>query len=298
MTMLRTAFANLLAPGFREIFQNMFDLYPSGIEQIFNMQASAHQYEKESYVGGFGLIPKKSEGVAVSYDDIVNGPDTTYTHDTYSLAYRITKEMWEDERYGAIRRMPASLGRSMKITIETDGANQLNNAISTATANLGADGLSLLNTAHLLMGGGTQKNMLSNTADLHPSSLKQAIIDIAETTDDRGLTLHLMPQKLIIPIEEDWNATQILNSQKDPGNANNAVNPAQGILTKIVNHFLTDPDAWFILCTEHYMNWFWRIQPEHYQDNDFDTDDAKFKVRTRWSRGWTMPWGVFGSMGV
>jgi len=69
------------------------------------------------------------------------------------------------------------------------------------------------------------------------------------------------------------------------------------MLQLAVNHYITDADAWFILCDEHEMNWFWRVRPDHYQDNDFDTDDAKFKVRARWSRGWSIPWGVFGSMG-
>jgi phage major head subunit gpT-like protein len=296
MTMLRTNFGDLLAPGMRKIFQNMYSLYPSGIEQIFNMATSKRQYETDSYVSGFGLIPKKTEGHAKTYDDIIQGLETEYTHDTYSLAYRITKEMWEDELYGAITRMPAALGRSMRITIETDGANQLNNAFNTAIT--GADGQELCDTGHVLLGGGTQKNELTASADLSMSSLEQAMVDIAETTDDRGLTLHLVPQKLIVPVELQWTAQKILRSDSDPNNANDQFNPAKGSLQLIVNHFLTDADAWFIECTEHYMYWFWRIKPDHQRDNDFDTDDAKFSTRARWSRGWSMPWGIFGSPGI
>jgi len=296
MTMLRTNFADLLAPGMRKIFQNMFNLYPSGIEQIYNMATSKRQYETDSYVSGFGLVPKKDEGAAVTYDDIIQGLDTEYTHDTYSVAYRITREMWEDEMYGAINRMPASLGRSMRVTIETDGANQLNRAFNTAYT--GADGLCLLNSSHVLLGGGTQKNTLSSAADLSMPSLEQCMIDIAETTDDRGLTLHLVPTKLIVPVELQWTAQKILQSGSDPDNANDQYNPAKGSLQLVVNHFLTDADAFFIECSEHFMYWFWRVQPDHYKDNDFDTDDAKFKVRARWSRGWSMPWGVYGSPGV
>jgi len=296
MTMQRENFADLLAPGLRNIFQNMFNLYPSGIEQIYNVTSSKHQYETDSYVSGFGLVPQKGESEPSSYDDIIQGLDTEYTFPTYSLAYRISREMWEDERYGAINRMPASLGRSMRITIETDGANQFNRAFNTAYT--GADGLCLLNSSHILVGGGVQKNTLSAAADFSMPSLEQALIDIAETTDDRGLTLHLIPQKLVHPIELDWTVKKVLRSGSDPDNANDQFNPAKASLQPVVNHFLTDPDAWFIECTEHYMYWFWRIKPDHYKDNDFDTDDAKFKVRARWGRGWTMPWGIYGSPGV
>ncbi len=296
MTMMRSAFGDLLAPGFREIFFNKFNEYPSGIEQIFNMNGSEQESEKDSYVSGFGLVPKKTEGASVTYDDVVQGIDTTYKHDTWSMAYRITLEMWEDDLYSKMKKMPDALGRSMRITIETDGANVFNRAQTSGYE--GSDGLVLLSTAHLLAGGGTQKNRLTNAADLAMSSLEQAKIDIAETTDDRGLTLHLMPRKLLIPVELEWTANQILNSSSMPGNANNDINPAKGMLTPVVNNFLTDSDAWFILCDDHELNWFWRKKPDHYQGNDFDTDDAKFKVSARWSRGWSIPWGIFGTMGV
>jgi len=296
MTMLRANFGDLLAPGMNHIFQNMFNLYPSGIEQIYNMMTSKRQYETDSYVTGFGLVPQANEGAPVAYDDIIQGLDTEYNHDTYKLAYGITREMYEDERYGAINRMPESLGRSTRITIETDGANQLNRAETAGYT--GADGKTLLSTTHDLVGGGTQKNRLTSAADFAMSSLEQALIDIAETTDDRGLPLHLNPIKLIYPVELDWTVKQVLKSGSDPSNANDQFNPAGGILTPICNHFLTDPDAWFIECSEHYMYWYWRVKPEHSRDNDFSTDNGMFKVRMRWSRGWSMPWGIFGSMGV
>ncbi len=298
MTTLRTGHGNLLAPGLREVFFNKFDEYPLQSEQVFNMEKSNRQYETDSYTAGFGLVPKKLEGVASAYDDPLKGLDTTYTHDTYSLAYRVTKEMQEDDLYRIITRMPSSLGRSMRITVDTDAFNMFNRAETAAY--VGADGKTLLSTTHLLMNGGTQKNRLTNTADLTMPSLEQALIDISETVDDRSLPMHLMPKKLMVAKEGEWNAKRILKSGSNPDDANDAYNPAQGILQLIVieGNMLTDPDAWFIICDDHEMNWFWRIRPDHYQDGDFDTDDAKFKVRARWSRGWSIPWGLFGSMGI
>lgn len=299
MTMNRNAFADALAPGFRQIFMDAlkFGELPPVINRVYNMPtAPKAAYVDDSYVTGFGLVPSKAEGEGSTYDDVIQGLDKRYTFDTYSLAYRVTKEMMEDERYGLMAKMPKALGRSMRATVETDGANMFNRGFSSSYT--GADGKELFATDHPLVGGGTQKNELTTAADLSATSYEQALIDIGDTTDDRGILLNLTPKKLVIPNELDWTAQKLFNSTQDPDSAENAINPANNSkLETIVWNYLTDPDAWFILCDEHELNWFWRIQPEHYQGDDFDTDDAKFKVRGRWKRGWTVPWGAFASPG-
>lgn len=297
MTMVRQNFGDLLAPGFREIFFQKFSERAPEYSEIFNIHSSMRQYEDDSYVAGFGLVPLKGEGNPVGYDDPIQGFDKRYTHETRSLAYRVTREMWEDELYGVMRKLPAALGRSMRMTIEQDGANILNRAFNSSYT--GGDGKELCATDHPLVGGGTQKNELTVAADFDKTSLEQALIDIAATTDDRGLLVQLMPRKLVVHPALEWTARKVLESKFDPGTANNDINPATNTgLQIVVNHYLTDPDAWFILCDDHELNWFWRIRPDHDQDTDFDTDDAKFKVRARWSNGWSIPWGVFGSPGA
>lgn len=294
--MQRGSFGDLLMPGFREIFFQKFGERPPEYTDIFNIKTSSRQYEDDSFVSGFGLVPKKTEGQSSSMDNVIQGFDTRYTHDTYSLQWRITQEMWEDDLTGIMRRLPEAAGRSMRITVEQDGANMLNRAFNSSYT--GGDGKELLATDHPLLDGSTQKNELTTAADLSDSSLEQALIDIAATTDDRGLLLHMMPKKLIVHPSNEWAAKKLLGSTQEPDSANNAINPAKGSLQLAVNHYLTDADAWFIVCDNHELNWFWRIKPDITPGNDFDTDDAKFKIRSRWSRGWSMPWGVFGSPGA
>ena len=296
MAIHRGNLGDLLSPGFREIFFQKFGERPPQYSELFNIESSKRKYEDDSYVSGFGLIPKKSEGVEMSPDDVIQGFDKRYTHDTFGVQYRVTEEMMEDDLYGVIKKLPASLGRSMALTIETDAANVFNNGFSTSY--LGGDGSALFVSDHPLLDGTTQKNILSTAADLSQTSLEQALIDIAATTDDRGLLVHLVPKKLIVAPAGEFNAKRLLMSTQEPDNANNAVNPMKGVLQLVVNHYLTDPDAWFILCDQHELNWFWRVKPDHKQGNDFGTGDARFKVRARWSRGWSLPWGVFGTPGA
>jgi phage major head subunit gpT-like protein len=293
--MVRGNFADLYAPGFRKIFFQKFGERSPEYTEIFNINSSKRQYEDDSYVSGFGLVPVKTEGATVTYDDAIQGFDKRYTHTTKSLAYRITKEAQEDELYGVMKKLPAALGRSMRITVEQTGANVLNRAFNNSYT--GGDGKELCATDHPLVGGGTQKNEPTNPAELDAAALEQAFIDIAATTDDRGLLLHLIPKKIITGPELDYTTQILLKTSQEPGSANNDINPSKGSLTQHVNHFITDAKYWFIFCDEHEVNWFWRIKPSHEMSNDFDTDDAKGKVRARWSEGWSIPWGVYGSPG-
>lgn len=296
--MLRNSFGDLLAPGFREIFFLKYGEKPLQFEKLFNMLTSSRKYEEDSYVSGLGSIPKKTEGSAVVYDAAIQGYDVRYTHDTYSLAYRISRELDEDDQYSIMAKMPKALGRSMRVTVETDAANLYNRAFDTANYADGGDGKAMLTTDHPLVGGGTQQNELTNPANLNASSLEQALLTMRATTDDRGQFLNLMPMILAVPPALEWTAKKLVGSAFDPDSANNAINPAHDILKVVTFDYLTDTNAWFILADEHLVNFFWRVKPDHESDNDFQTDDALFKVRARWSRKWSRPWGVFGSPGV
>lgn len=295
---IRSNFGNLLAPGFRMIYDEEFNRYAPEYPAIMNIVESERQYEQDSSISGLGFVPEKEEGVGIIYDDPIQGFTKTYTHKTYGLGFRVTKEMWEDDLYGKMKKMPAALGRSMRITIETDAANVYNRAFNSSY--LGGDGKVLCATDHPLTGGGTENNTLSSAADFTATSFEQALIDIQGTVDDRGLVLALMANKLLVHPAGEWNANKILKSSQEPDTANNAINPAKGMLPGgiVVNHYLTDLDAWFILCDQHDVNFFFRRRPEFDRTNDFDTEDAKFKGTARWSNGFSGFRGVYGSQGI
>lgn len=297
MTALRANFGDLLAPGFREIFFQNFNAYPLEYTRIFNINTSERQYEDDSSVSGFGVVPEKDEGSGITYDDPIQGYNVRYTHRTYGLGFRVTREMWEDDLYNVMRKMPAALGRSMRISQEQDAANVLNRAFNNSYT--GGDGIELCSLSHPLTGGGTEQNELTTSADFSDTSLEQALIDIAATTDDRGLPINLRAKMVIVNPIDQFNAIRVLKSELQPGADNNDINAVKGIVDVMVNHYLTaNNDDWFILCDGHELNWFNRRMPGFEQDSDFDTEDAKFKGTARWSRGFSDWRGVFGSPGA
>jgi hypothetical protein len=189
----------------------------------------------------------------------------------------------------------------MRQTKETVAANVYNRAFNSSYT--GGDGKELCATDHPNVAGGTWSNELTTAADLSEAALEQAIIDMMAWTDDRGLLIAAMPEKLIIPPELVFEAERILETPLRVGTADNDVNALKN-LGKFrggvtVNHYLTDADAWFIRTNvANGMKHFERKADSFAEDNDFDTDNAKFKASARYSFGWSDPRGIFGSPGA
>lgn len=300
MPTYRSDFAALLEPDIRKIYGDAYKDFPEEYSAIFNMETSKKKTETDVGLTGFGLVPEKPEGQAITYDTAFQGLEKQYTHLAYGMGFSVTREMFEDDLYRKIKGMPAGLARSVRHTIEILGANHLNRAFSNSY--VGADGVELCSELHTTQAGGTYRNELDVAADLDITSYEQMLVDIhTQFIDDRGLKLAVQPKCMIIHPSNIFQAEQILKSAQLPGTANNDYNPAQGTMPGgfKVMHWLTDEDAWFVLTdVPNGLNWFWRRTPEFTKDNDWETENAKFKTTFRCSSGWTDPRGIFGSPGI
>ena len=66
-----------------------------------------------------------------------------------------------------------------------------------------------------------------------------------------------------------------------------------------VNHFLTDPNAWFLTTdVPNGLKHFVRTPLQNSMDGDFDTGNVRYKARERYSFGWSDPLGMYGSQGA
>jgi hypothetical protein len=304
MTIITTAsFAKALWPGINKWYGRAYEEWPTEYTELFDVQKSNRAYEEQVGTTGFGLAAVKGEGNSISYDDESQAYVTRYSHLVYALGFIITREMFEDDLYDLVgKRKAEALAFSLRQTQETVGANVYNRAFTSTYA--GGDGKELCATDHPNFAGGTWSNELATAADLSEGSLEQACIDIAGFTNDRGLKIRVMPDKLIIPKELMFEAERILNSIGRSGTADNDLNALKSMgkfRTVIVNHYLTDTDAWFIRNTipgNTGMICWDRRGAEFAIDNDFDTENAKYKATQRYSMGWTDPRGLYGSPGA
>lgn len=295
------SFAKDLWPGVNKWYGLAYSEYPVEFTEIFDEESSGLAFEEDVGISGFGLAAEKPEGRGIEYDDARQGFIDRYVHTVYALGFMITREMYEDGIAGtvALKRAKA-LAFSMRQTKEILGANILNRAFDSNY--LFGDGKELCATDHPNVAGGTWANELSVAADLSEASLEQACIDIANFTNDRGLRIAVRPMKLIINVNNTFESTRILKSELRQGTTDNDLNAirALGMIPEVViNHYLTDMDAWFIKTDiPDGLKWFNRRSEEFDTDNDFDTENARFKSTFRASWGCTDKRGVFGSPGA
>ena len=184
----------------------------------------------------------------------------------------------------------------MANTKQIKAAAVLNNAFDTT----GGDGVSLINTAHPLGGGGTLANRATTMADLNETSLEDALINISTFTDDKGLNIALKGMKLIVPPQLQFVADRLLQTPGRVGTSDNDINSIknQGMIPNgyVVNHYLTDTDAFFIKTdAPNGLKHFNRAPIKTSMEGDFDTGNVRYKARERYSFGFSDPRGIFGS---
>lgn len=297
-----SSFAKALWPGVNAWYGKSYKDYPEEWKSLgFEINKSSKAYEEDVGLSSFGLASIKTEGGSIAYDSERQGFTTRYNHVVYALGFIITREMYEDDQYAVVGKKKANaLARSMKQTKEIVAANIYNRA--TTAGYTGGDGVTLLSASHPNVAGGTWSNMPTTAADLSEAALEQAYIDIAAFRDDRGLLIAAKPKKLVIAPANTFEAKRILGSDGRVGTDNNDLNAIKtmGIIPEFtVNHYLTDSDQWTIVTdVQDGLKYFERRGDAFEMDNDFDTENAKFKATARYSFGWSDPRCVYGSVGV
>jgi len=295
------SFAKALWPGVNAWYGRAYTEYPEEYTKLFDKQTSTKAFEEDVGVSSFGLAVQKSEGAPISYDSERQGFITRYQHAVYALGFIITREMMEDDQYDVIgKRKAEGLAFSMRQTKEVIGANVYNRAFNSNY--VGGDGVELISASHANIKGGTWSNKIATASDLSEAALEQACIDIAGFTNDAGLLIAVRPEALVIPRQLIFEAKRILGTEGRVGTDNNDLNAIKtlgSVPTVITNHFLTDVDAWFIKTNvQNGMKYMERRADSFDMDNDWDTENAKFKATARYSFGWTDPRALYGSQGA
>ena len=302
MAISRSQLTKELEPGLNALFGLEYDKYDQEHLQIFDVESSDRAFEEEVMLTGFGNAETKPEGSGVNYDTAQEAWTARYTHNTIALAFAITEEAIEDNLYDKLAgRYTKALARSMANTKQIKGANVLNNGFSSSYT--GGDGKELLATDHPTVTGGDFKNELTTAADLNETSLEQALVDLADMIDERGLKVAVKATKMLIPSELVFVAERLLQSQLRTGTGDNDINAVRssGMVPGgyVVNHYLTDSDAWFLKTdAPNGLKVFERSPLKTSMEGDFDTGNMRYKARERYSFGWSDPRGIFGSPGA
>ena len=301
MAISRSQLVKELEPGLNALFGLEYKNYANEHEEIFSKENSDRAFEEEVMLSGFGNAGVKPEGQSINYDAATETFTARYTHETLALAFSITEEAIEDNLYDRLAsRYTKALARSMANAKQVKAANVLNRGFNSSYT--GGDGLELCSTAHVIVSG-TEQNELSTAADLNETSLEQAMIDIAALTDERGLKIAAQGRKMIVPSALQFTAERLLKSVGRTGTADNDISAvvSMNVIPQgyVVNHYLTDTDAWFIKTdVPNGLKHFVRAPIKTAMEGDFETGNVRYKARERYSFGWSDWRGVFGSPGA
>ena len=266
---------------------------------MFRTEKSDQNYEEYVQEVGLGLAPRKPEGQPISFDSTQQGFTTRGTNAAYGLGIIVTHEELKDNRYIKLTKSRTEkLRRSFHETKQINAANIYSRAFNAAYT--GGDGVSLLNTAHPNMSGGTWQNKLSVDAALSQAAVEDMLILMMQAKDDRGFIEPLTGDKLIVHPNNIFNARRILGTPKAVGSFNNDINPLNddGFLTGgiISNPYLAGTGPWFITtgCQDGLI-YQEREALEIWEDNDNDTRNYKIAAYERYVFLWANPRGLFGS---
>jgi hypothetical protein len=303
MAISRAQLLKELLPGLNALFGLEYKRYGEEHKEIYETETSERSFEEETKLSGFSAAPVKNEGSAIAYDNAQEAWTARYNHQTIALGFSLTEEAVEDNLYDTLSaRYTKALARAMAYTKQVKAASVLNNGFSGGVY-AGGDGVALFSTAHPLVDGGTNSNTQSTPTDLNETALENAVIQIAAWTDERGLLIAAQPRKLVVPPGNQFVATRLLETELRVSTADNDINAIKnnGSIPEgyTINHFLTDPDAYFLTTdVPNGMKHFVRTPLSTSMDGDFDTGNVRYKARERYSFGWSDPLGMWGSPGA
>jgi len=305
MPQTRGQFPELYDNVDKMIFTVMFDAQkelPAIWRDIFSIKTSDRKFERVMSVTGMQDVPEKGEGAPYTTDLITPGWTKDFIHTEFGMMFEVTETALEDDQYDQLSQYARWMMLSARIVEEKRAALLFNNGYTTE---LSPDGVSIFNSAHVLKAGSNGRNQLSTAADLSATSLETALIDLqTETKDEAGhLVAPINSLTLYIPPALEFVAERILKSTLRPGVADNDVNALKRRTWNIViNPYLTDTDAWFVLASnknQHGFTSYTRV-PMSMKPRQIDsrTGNLLYPIRFRRSWGVKMWQGAFGSVGA
>lgn len=299
-------FGKLLEPGLRKIFFETYDELPEQFSKIFNIADSDKAVEHDWGMGAFGDWTKRaSQFDTVAYKTLSPGLERTYTHEAFTQGFMVTREMYDDDQYRQMEKMPKAMARSGRAKVEKDAMIPLLNGF-TAGASAIYDGKALFASDHPLLDNAGKVGVNLASGALTDVNLKNALKLMRQITDEVGNLAQFRATKLIIPPALEDIARRLLHSSQLPGGNYNDTNEfltSQGLEIVVLDYLSASAGgsdtAWFLQDGgRHELNFFWRVRPEFKWEEDFDTFVSKYRGYMRYSMGVSDWRGLIGSTGL
>ena len=287
-----TDFDPILADIFYQHYTR--ELGNGGVMSLFATLNSTKSKETDLRIGGF-KDPVEFTGT-VHYTDAERGFEIEYAHTQYALGFQVERALADDMQYDNIFVRAQELGVAFARKRRKDAASVFNNAFATGTA--GYDGNPLCDTLHNRSRIDSTNVINEKALSLTSNNLETTIVAMQDLGDDIGEEITIIPDILVVPRALRKTGMEIVESEKVPESANNAINVHDG-MRLLVDPYLTDSNNWFVVdstMAKRYLKWYDRTMPEFANTGDFDTLIRKYRGYMRYSFGWSDFRWIYGNL--
>lgn len=296
--MASMSWANAYAPVVYQYFMAGVQMVPTLIPRLFNVQTTTSKKQYRVGVGGTSteVWGEYTLSGVTGHAAIDRGYATTFECDPFTARVSLDKsDLKEPNGINIYQASLKAIGISAAQKRETDASNIFNNAFSSSY--VGADAVSLCNDSHPY-GPDDTGNVYDNkgTAALSYKALKDARVAMRQLVDQQGNPLFRNGTTVLLPIEINDTAAEIINAQAKPGTADNDANAVSGFQF-VQWDYLTDANNWFLLdmiWTKQHLLWFDR-SPLSMMVVDETTTDITYEFHMEYVTGWSDPRWVYGS---
>lgn len=258
-------FADLLTTQFDMIKDRKWKAPIQG-KQFFALDNTSKDVMYESSIGGFGLMPESDDEDALPLDHAIPGLDVSHTPIDYRLAVRIKARLRETDQYGKIAKIQSMLAQSPVDTLEYILADAFNTGFGSNASWLCGDGMYLFDSGRYYEDNsqGTWSN-LEEAGSLTQGALATMRQNFRKNLNERGIKRPLIMKRLIVPVDLEDTAREIITSDNKAVEMSNTANVYKDKFEIYVWDYLTSTTAWFgstNIDDLYELKLIWRIKPQ------------------------------------
>ncbi len=228
--------------------------YSSAYNKAF--EGTPHNYEKiattvpsttaETNYKWLGQMPQMKEWIGEREIQSLSAYDYSIKNKKFEMTVSVPKDDIEDDQYGVFTPLFSNMGEAAAQHPDT----LVFDAMKDGFTKLCYDGKAFFATDHKSgKGGETTASNLSH-AKLSREAYMIARTAIMSLTGDKGKSLNLVPNLLVVSPSNEEEARLILKADQIDGTTN-VLKDTADIL--VATELADKPDAWFLLCTNKFL---------------------------------------------
>lgn len=186
---------------------------------IFRPRDTSLGAYKEEIFKGTGLWGKVGETQTIPTSEARVTNKLTTSPADFADSIELSKNFFDDEHHGVWQNAVRNFARMAKRTQDDNAMRFWRNSFTTS---LGADGVSIINSAHPLIDGSTESNLV--TGALSETTLENGFLALQKQKNQAGVVMGAMPSILLVPTALYGTALKIAKSVLQPATGNNDLN--------------------------------------------------------------------------